>query len=159
MSSRQLFIDLDGVLADFFGYYETCFGIRAAPDDNTPDFWNNIRRHKNFYRDQPLMPDAMELWEGVKQFDPSPIILTGIPFSIPNVVEHKQQWVKKYLGPFVGVICCRSKDKCVYGNIGDILVDDRIKYREYWDDMGGIFVVHTSAQDTLAQLKALYTLA
>lgn len=153
-----LFLDLDGVLADFFGYYETCFGVKAAPDDDTPNFWDNIRNHGRFYLDQPLMHDALELWHGASIFA-EPTILTGIPYSIPNVAAHKRLWVDKHFGRKVRLITCPSREKKLYGRAGDILVDDRVKYSHYWTEMGGVFVLHTSARDTLGQLAKCYAMA
>ena len=97
----QLFIDMDGVLADFYGFYETLFGVRLIRDteqEYPPDLFDNIRGYGTFYRDQPLLPDALELWEGAKKFDPIPIILSGVPRSVPDVIKHKREWVDKYLG-------------------------------------------------------------
>lgn len=40
-------------------------------------------------------------------------------------------------------------------NPGDVLVDDRTKYRALWEEAGGVFVHHRTARATLAELKAL----
>lgn len=154
----QIFLDCDGVLADFDGYYETCFGQRPNQDSyEPPDLWDNVRKHGSFYRNLPLMPDAMELWDGVKKFHSNPIILTGIPHSIRNVKEQKTAWVEEHFD--CPVICCFSKDKCKFGEVYDILVDDRLKYAHFWKDMGGIFIHHTSARNSLAALANHYRLA
>ena len=155
--SPQLFLDLDGVLADFYGFYTTCFGGVIGQDDNSGELWDKIRDHGSFFRNQPLMRDAMELWHGARKLHPKPIILSGIPYSIPNVKEQKQEWVWQHLGYDVKVICCRSRDKFKHGKPGDILVDDRTKYRKYWNEMGGIFVHHKDAKSSLVQLAAVYT--
>jgi hypothetical protein len=36
-----------------------------------------------------------------------------------------------------------------------VLVDDQLKHRHLWEEVGGVFVHHKNAKDTLAQL-ALY---
>ncbi len=156
-SSRQIFVDLDGVLADLDTYYQTCFGVRPNQDTyEPPDMWDNIRRHGTFYQHLPLMSDAMKLWEGIiERFHPRPIILTGIPRSIPGVEHQKRMWVRDHLGAHVKVICCWSRDKQLHGGPGEILIDDRLKYSTYWLRMGGVFVHHSSADDTLGQLEHL----
>lgn len=153
----QPFVDLDGVLADFDGHYEKLFGVRPNQDTyDPPDMWDNIRDNKTFYRDQPLMPDAMELWEGCKRLHVNPIILTGIPYSIPNVKKQKQEWAWEYFGHDVEIICCRSVDKYKYmKNRGDILIDDRLKYSDHWKNAGGIFILHTSSKSSLEKLARL----
>jgi len=150
----QLCIDLDGVLGDFYGFYEQQFGVLPDPEHEPPELWDNIRAHGSFYRNQPLMSDAMELWNGCKRWDP--IILSGIPHSIPNVAEQKRAWVDEHFGN-VKLICCRSRDKFIYGKSGDILVDDRLKYSKYWLGMGGRFVHHQSAKRSLALLAGLFS--
>jgi hypothetical protein len=152
---RQLFIDLDGVLGDFYGHCRTQFGDEFAVDQKDPtELFRRMCELGNFYRNQPLLPDALELWNAVKHLNP--IILSGIPASVPDVAFQKRAWVDEYLGADVGLICCYSKDKCGYGKRGDILVDDRLKYSKYWLDIGGIFILHTSAQHTLECLMGYY---
>lgn len=154
----QVFVDLDGVLADFDGYYEKLFGVRPNQDSyEPPEMWNNIRAHGNFYRDQPMMKGAYLFWADIKRLHPNPIILTGVPYLIPKAAQQKRGWVDEYFGKHVEMICCPSKDKHKYGEPGDILIDDRLKYSQYWLDMGGIFIYHTSIHNSLRELA--YTVA
>ena len=152
----QLFIDLDGVLADTHKFYYKLFG--KTLDLETPfnkEIAQNIRSARYFYLDQPLIPDARDLWIGCNFLHECPIILTGVRSDIPNMVEHKREWVRNHFGARVPVICCKSHEKSLFCNPGDILVDDRLKYRDLWIKAGGVFVHHTSAQDSLAVLAAL----
>ena len=152
-STTQVFVDLDGVLADF---YQGCFNLTGRIIDQfTEDdaLWDAIRAHGNFYYELPVMHDAMELWGGLKSHLPR--VLTGIPYSIPNVSTQKRLWVQECIDRHATVITCRSRDKYLHGEPGDILIDDRLKYSKYWVNMGGIFVHHTSARDTLEQLDRL----
>lgn len=154
----QLFIDLDGVLADMDGFYETHFGVRlnrAMPYGEPPDLWENVRSIDRWFEQLPLMPDALELWEGACKLHPAPAILTGIPKSMPQAAAHKAAWVARHLGAHVPVFTCHSKDKRLFGKPGDILVDDWDRYLPLWERMGGIFVLHTSARDSLAKLATL----
>jgi len=156
---RHLFIDLDGVLADFDTEYERAFGIQVPrrlgiPDP--PDFWDRIIGHGYFYASLPMMPDAQELWDGAKRFHPTPIILTGVPWSVPNAENHKRAWVREHIDPNAVVICCASKDKRLHGKPGDVLVDDWEKYRALWETMGGVFVFHTNAKDSLSELEVIF---
>jgi 5'(3')-deoxyribonucleotidase len=153
---RQLFVDLDGVLADFDRHYYEQFGIktdRNAPEP--PGFWTPIEQHGAFFATMPVIPDALRLWEGAKRLHPNPIILTGIP-RIENVQEHKRGWVHQHIDPHATVICCRSKDKRKHGKPGDVLVDDWHKYRHLWEEMGGVFVLHTSATASLCEVASIF---
>ncbi len=153
---RNLFIDLDGVLADFDGFYERQFGVR--PDRlvyDPPGFWEPVAMHGRFFADVPPMSDAMELWDGVNRLHGNPVILTGLPHSIVDAEAQKRDWVRRHISPDVKVVCCRSRDKRLHGQPGDILVDDWARYRHLWEEMGGVFVLHTSAADSLKVVGAL----
>lgn len=148
----QLFVDLDGVLADFDRGYELAFGTR--PDKTVDNVkWSLIEKTPNFYRDLPPMSDAHELWTFVAPR--RPIILTGIPSSIQEAADNKTAWVRKNLGSEVEVRCCRSAEKYLHAAPGDILIDDWEKYRSLWIAQGGAWITHTSAANTIIELKKL----
>lgn len=152
----QLFLDLDGVLADFDGFYEYHFGCRLPREltgGDPPGMWDNIRSHGSFYRSMPVLPDALTLWEGTKHLNP--IILTGVPYSqVPDAHAHKTAWVAEHFGATVPIICCKSKDKCLHGKPGDVLIDDWPRYKSLWIKMGGTFIRHTSARKSLQELSS-----
>lgn len=153
----QLFLDLDGVFADFDGHYEKLFGVRPNQDTYEPKgLWDNVRRHGNFYGTMPLMKDAKSLFDSCVQLHRNPIFLTGVPYSIPGAKEQKIAWVRQHFGPKYKTICCRSQDKCLYGKRGDVLLDDRMKYANYWINMGGYFVLHLGADTSITALSTYY---
>lgn len=141
-------------MADFNGYYESQFNYR--PNRNlTPDppgFWDAVHAHGTFFESLPLMPDAIVLWDGLTQRGFEPIILTGIPKSVPGVEAQKRAWVAKHLGPDVKVITCFSREKATHGQPGDILIDDWKRYQKIWTKMGGIFILHRFAAASLAEV-------
>lgn len=58
--------------------------------------------------------------------------------------------------PRVNIITCRAREKFLHmRHPGDVLVDDYLKYKEAWEEAGGIFVHHTSARKTLARLAEI----
>jgi hypothetical protein len=76
----QLFLDCDGVLADFDIYAEKIFGLPPRNAEGVlgaTRFWADLQSHDGFYEKLPLMPDARELFEAVEHLNP--IILTGLP--------------------------------------------------------------------------------
>ena len=115
---RQLFLDMDGVLADMDSGYEalTEFGPASSPITSTGKL---VRRTPNFYRDLPPMPDLDELWSHAQRH--APIVLTGVPASVPEAPENKRAWVRKHLGTDVLVICTASKFKSKHMQPGDVI--------------------------------------
>src|SRR5215217_2328887 len=146
----QLFVDMDGVLADFDRHYENLFGVRPDKTTNNVD-WKLIRRTKDFYLNIPPMPDLPELWGRIAKYNP--IVLTGIPWSIAEAADNKRAWGRKHLGVDVEVRCCPSRDKCLHAAPGDILIDDWEKYRSLWGARGGVWITHRSAAEMIRELK------
>ena len=152
---KQLFLDCDGVLADFDTAAWQLFGLDSREAEATlgkEAFWSRIRGCGNFYRNLPLMADAMELYEAVAYL--KPIILTGCPqggWSEPQKIA----WAAHHF-PAVTMITCRSKDKHLHmTNPGDVLVDDFLRYRDLWKKAGGIFIRHVSAKESIRRLARL----
>jgi hypothetical protein len=147
-----LFVDMDGVLADFDLHYEAVFGIRPSKADDNVD-WAAVRAVEGFYAAIPPMADLPELWARIERY--RPIVLTGIPKSVEEAAANKQAWVANHLGPHVEVRCCRSSEKCLHARPGDILVDDWTKYMGRWLAAGGRWITHRSAAETINALDAL----
>lgn len=150
----QLFLDCDGVLADFnklaterMGMgpreFEAQFGVKA--------FWNEIYAIEDFFFKLDPMADAFELVDAVRHLNP--IILTGAPRG-KQTHDQKRRWGQKWF-PDLQMIICPSRDKIKYAKPGDVIVDDWYKYKQTWVDGGGVWVMHTSAKDSLRQLREL----
>ncbi len=148
----QLFVDMDGVLADFDAHHENVFGFRSDKLLDNVD-WQAVRKVAGFYEAIPPMVDMRELWEAIERH--SPIVLTGVPSSVEEAADNKRRWVRKHLGSHVEVRCCRSKEKCLHAAPGDILIDDWEKYRHLWIASGGRWITHRGAAETIRELEIL----
>lgn len=155
-SEPQLFLDCDGVLADFDGaFLKLSNGIPCREYEDTHGtrkFWSLIYKHGSFFRDLDFMEDAVELLDAVAHLNP--IILTGTPYG-DWAPTQKQEWKDEKIGSHVKMITCLSREKCLHCKPGDILVDDMLKYKHLWEEAGGIFIHHTSTKNTLAELERL----
>lgn len=148
----QIFVDMDGVLADFDAGYELQFGFRPSKADDNVD-WNAVRSVIGFYENLPPMHDMHTLWAHVEPY--KPIVLTGVPSSVGEAPENKRAWVRKNLGSHVEVRCCRSRDKSLHASRGDILIDDWDKYRHLWIARGGMWITHRSADESIRELISI----
>lgn len=83
----KLFVDMDGVLADFDRGYNAAFGIQSSIHNDHVD-WKAVRAHEGFYLNLPPMPDLEELWAFIAPLNP--IVLTGIPSSVEEAAENKR---------------------------------------------------------------------
>ena len=148
---HPLFLDLDGVLADFDAHVEQLFGARPS-DLSLREMWARAASSPDFFGTVPMMADGMELWEFCRPFHPT--ILTGLPRG-KWAEPQKRRWVAAHFGSDVPVITCMSRDKCNFAEPGSVLVDDRTEYAHLWEARGGIFVTHVSADATIATLRQL----
>ena len=150
----QLYLDCDGVLADFDRGAAELLGIpprQFAKRYGLPEFWRRLARHPDFYGALPLMPDAMELFDAVRHLDP--VILTGLPrgnWAAPQ----KIRWAAEHF-PGTRIITCLAADKRRHAREGDILVDDTDRYRDLWTGAGGTFVHHRDARSTVEALRQI----
>ena len=159
-----LFVDLDGVLADFDAAVEEITGL--PPSQQSPKaMWPRIAKTPGFYENLQWMPDGRELWDYVAAYNP--VVLTGLPRGT-WAEPQKLAWCRRELGKEVPVITCMSREKpqkaaewLTRGPGGDgsapvpLLIDDRARQKEPWEEAGGVFVHHTSTERTLAQLAEL----
>ena len=121
LGETTLFVDMDGVLADFDRHHETVFGWHPNKADDNVD-WGAVRAVKDFFAEIPPMADLPQLWARIDAT--SPIVLTGVPQLVEEAADNKRAWVAKNLGAHIEVRCCLSGEKHQHAKPGDILIDD-----------------------------------
>jgi hypothetical protein len=147
----QVFLDCDGVLADFDKAASAVFGMPPRQFEHRfglAVFWKELAATPDFFARLDLLPDAMELYLPIRQL--APVILTGLPrghWADPQ----KRRWAEDHF-PGVPVITTTAALKYEYCHRGDALIDDREKNRHLWEGVGGIFIHLTSARTSLEQL-------
>jgi beta-phosphoglucomutase-like phosphatase (HAD superfamily) len=156
---KRLFLDCDGVLADFNTAMLTHFGMSFAQLKEKVGYdeaWVFLRTSKNrFYRDLPLMPGAIQFYEAVKHLKPT--ILTGAHEGdgYENDKTDKVEWTAHHF-PSVPTIVCLSEEKHLFMSPGDVLVDDRLKYRHLWEAAGGVFVHYQTPDQALKEINRIF---
>jgi 5'(3')-deoxyribonucleotidase len=155
MSQPRLFLDADGVLADFDAGAQQLLGMKPKAfiaKYGRGAFWRRLANAKNFYGSLPQMPDARRLFDAVKHLDPT--ILTGLPLG-KWAAPQKVEWAAEHF-PGVPIITCMAADKHKHMHPGDVLVDDREKHRAAYEAAGVVFVHHKNAEDSLRQLAKIF---
>ena len=151
----HLFLDCDGVLADFDAGARKLLGMSPAAFEakhGKSEFWKRLARASNFYGSLEEMADAQRLFGAVEHLKPT--ILTGLPLG-KWAAPQKERWAAEHF-PGVPIITTMARDKHLHMEPGDVLVDDRENHRGLWENAGGIFVHHRDAEDTLRKLKPIY---
>jgi 5'(3')-deoxyribonucleotidase len=160
-----IYIDMDGVVADWESLANTILGKKCPGYDRWPDDeWQRLREVEHFYRVLPKMPKADEMMYLARKFRDhlgwELYMLTALPHddSHPECTPDKISWMKEYypdvevkFGPY-------SHDKWKHANTGDVLVDDRTSNCDEWRAAGGtaIQVLDGQYDLALAQLDTLF---
>jgi 5'(3')-deoxyribonucleotidase len=153
-----LYLDMDGVVADFDRYAYELIGAPPSAGIYPEDKWEKLAKNERLYKDLEKTPYADELVDFCREFAWNKYnfyFLTAVPKNndVPWAFYDKIVWAQKHFpnipvhfGPF-------SKDKYIHCNFGDILIDDRISNIDEWRSAGGIAIHHTSFKETIEALK------
>ena len=155
--TRQLYLDCDGVLADFDTGATAILGLPPRAFEKRHGlgrFWQKLATAPDFYFGLPLLPDAMQLFDAVRHL--RPIILTGLPRG-DWAADQKVRWAARHF-PGTRIITTMARDKRDHAKEGDVLVDDQTRHRHLWEEVGGVFIHHTSAAHTIEALRAYFLL-
>ena len=159
-----VYIDMDGVLADFFGGVEKMYGVqhwKELTSDKTKDLKQEVINRitgTDFFATLPKFTNADELITLVKKF-------TGGKFSIntsplrgdnQNSGKYKQLWIQQNIEKPDDVIITGRKEsyaKDKASGTPNILIDDRPVNIERWQGAGGYGILYQANRDPLSKVK------
>jgi hypothetical protein len=159
----RIYVDMDGVVADFDQRFKDLSGMLPREFEvkyGKDAFWDFIDEGKNklkFWVGIPPMSDAKQLIDYVSKYNYE--MLTA-PSTKKQSLMGKGLWMinqtKNGLFPFKPKINYKSaKNKKDFAAPNHILIDDREDTINSWNTAGGIGILHTSAANTISQLKKL----
>ena len=141
--STEIYVDMDGVLADFFGEWARLMGKEDWRDikDVSPAL-AKIRATDDFWLKLPVLPQARKLLALIKQVKGEYNICTSPLADDPNSEPHKRVWIEKNLGffPPKNVYITHNKPQYATNKNGkpNILIDDYGVNIDKWEAAGGI---------------------
>ena len=152
----QVFLDLDGVFADFDARVKRLTGKHPNQLDRSR-LWKMVNSDKRFFAELELIEGCMILWEATRDLEP--IFLTGAP-SNKVFQEQKREWVARIFGPEFVVHVVPRKLKSDYSGPHKVLIDDTPDNIASWIARGGYGILHegdhASTVRALQELLALY---
>lgn len=150
-----LFLDLDGVFADFEGHFPECFGVRHDEVDDDR-LWELVHGHGSYFRDLPVMPGAKAFYDAVKHHRHA--FLTACPREgYLKVAQQKHDWVREHLDPRAFVLpVMGGHNKVAFLQCrGDVLIDDMEKNCRPWEKAGGLAILHRDFPTSAALLESM----
>ena len=159
-----VYLDMDGVLADFFGGVEFLYGVdhwKELTNDKTKDLKKQVIDRitgTDFFAVLPKFPTADALIDMVKKF-------TGGNFSIntsplrgdhENSAKYKKLWIQNNIEqPDEIVVTGRKETYAKNKGTGtpNILIDDRPINIQRWQAAGGYGILYQANRDSLTKVQ------
>ena len=160
-----VYVDMDGVLADFFGGVEKLYGVEHWKDLTSSKDEGGLKQEvinritgTDFFATLPEFPTSDQLIAMVKKF-------TGGTFSIltsplrgdhENSTKYKKLWINQHIANPEKVIVngrkeAYAKDKA--SGTPNILIDDRPTNIERWQNAGGYGILYQANRDQLTKVQ------
>ncbi len=159
-----VYLDMDGVLADFFGGVEKMYGVqhwKELTNDKTKDLKQEVINRitgTDFFATLPKFPTADALIDMVKKY-------TGGKFSIntsplrgdhENSGKYKKVWISNNIATPDEIIVTGRKEsyaKDKASGTPNILIDDRPMNIQRWQGAGGYGILYQANRDSLTKVK------
>lgn len=159
--NRIVYVDMDGVLADFDKGVEKVIGHRMTYhfEENDP-VWNQIKNHglERFFSELEWLPGSENMWNYITSNFMKVKILSAMGKwnKINNdVYRGKHMWLNRHIPSLreQDIILVEDKHKKQeYSKSGDIIIDDTKVVIDEWNNKGGIGLWHKSANETINNL-------
>ena len=142
-----VFVDMDGVVADFKGHYKECFG--SEPKDSFTVI-QNCQSRPNFFRELSVIDKGKALVELLQ--DKYTIVFLTTPMeSMPSCRSDKVAWAKENF-PEVKTVLFSSNKEEFAGSERSILIDDREEVLAPFRDAGGTAINSSLSNDKILAL-------
>ena len=156
---RQIFLDMDGVLADFEGGLTEALGYKVSLKDKKDVYAEQKRQltAQRIFRTLKPFPDAWKLVDYcMRSGIPTEVLTTAGTINRDLVVKDKIDWIRRYIHPQWTVIpTFKGTQKAAFAHKKAVLIDDRQRNIDAWVEAGGIGILHKTADDTIEQLDEI----
>ena len=166
MTIKKIYLDMDGVLADFERGVLELADMVPTPLNGERDpgyddrMWAAVGKVDHFYGSLAPMPGAKAFFDALRdRYGDACEILTGIPKPRRNILyarEDKLEWVKRELSPDIVVNVVLREQKPEFCTGPDcVLIDDSQRNIRDWERMGGTGIVFTDPDQALEALSRI----
>ena len=155
MNKITLYLDMDGVLADFNKEYTKFDPLK----EDRKKFRSAVLEHQIFMK-LDFMPDTQELLNHVSHLrDINVEILTSMgthdPFQAESAKQQKLVWLAKMNIPYRANFVHNKEEKAKYATPRSILIDDSVGCISPFNQAGGHGILHTNSSNTIRLLDSI----
>ena len=161
----EVYVDMDGVLADMFGEVAAHHGVKHWRDARKvrrkqQSKIDKIAKRPGFFKHLPPLPNAGKLINGVlKIADDYNILSSPLLSNVEQSSREKNEWLQKHLRKHQPRSIIFDHEKFKFAKQADgtpnILIDDYETNIKLWEANGGIGILYTDS-DCDRALKQLY---
>lgn len=145
MTDRNIFLDLDGVIADFESHADNTGLVLGDLD--------YARMDREWWATIPVFDGAFDFYKQLGEYG-KVRFLTAVVMH-PGCHSGKADWVIRFAGKgkwgLKDLMICARKDKHLLARPGSILIDDNAKNVQSWLDAGGVGIHHAGCFETTLQ--------
>ena len=152
-----IYVDMDGVIADFFTELASHYGVDHWKD--LPDKDHSVKALKgtDFFGRLPKFETSAELIAFVDEVTEGEWSILSSPLrdDHENSSFWKRHWLDKHgYNPREAIFTGRKEKYAMTDGVPNILIDDRPANLERWIAKGGIGIRYQANENTLDELKA-----
>jgi hypothetical protein len=157
-----VYLDMDGVIADFFGGVERLYGVdhwKQLTSDKTKDLRQDVIDRiagTDFFAHLPKFNTADTLIEMIKKFTGGQYSILTSPLRGDNENSgyYKKVWIgKNIVKPDDIIVTGRKESYAVKNGVPNILIDDRPINIDKWQSKGGYGILYQANKHALSKVS------
>lgn len=156
-----VYLDMDGVIADFFGGVERLYGVdhwKQLTSDKTKDLRQDVIDRiagTDFFAHLPKFSNTDALINQIKKFTNGKFSILTSPLrgDTENSGYYKKIWIGKHIEKPDDIIVTGVKETYAMKNgVANILIDDRPINIDKWQSKGGYGILYQANKHPLSKI-------